>query len=68
MIGKLIGAAVGAKVAERARGIDGPAGAILGALAVPLVRRLGPLGWVAVAAGGYAAKRMSRKSARSSRY
>jgi len=59
MIGKIIGAVVGAKVAERTRGIDGPGGALLGAIAVPVARRLGPLGWVAVAVGGYAAKRMA---------
>ena len=61
MIGKIIGAMVGAKVAERARGVSGPSGAILGAVAVPLARRLGPVGLAAVALGGYAAKRMSQK-------
>jgi hypothetical protein len=61
MIGKIIGAAVGAKVAERARGISGPGGAILGAVAIPLVRRMGPVGLVAVALGGYAASRLGRK-------
>ena len=62
MIGKLIGAMVGARVAERARGVSGPGGAILGAVAVPLARRLGPVGLVAVALGGYAAKRLARKT------
>jgi len=61
MIGKMIGAMVGAKVAERARGVSGPGGAILGVVAVPLARRLGPVGLVAVALGGYAAKRMAKR-------
>jgi hypothetical protein len=62
MIGKLIGGMVGAKVAERARGgVGGPGGALIGALAIPLARRLGPVGLAAVALGGYAAKRLARK-------
>jgi len=62
MIGKVIGGMVGAKVAERARGgLGGSGGAILGAVAVPLARRLGPVGLVALALGGYAAKRMAKK-------
>ncbi len=62
MIGKIIGAAVGAKVAERTRGgLGGPGGALLGAVAVPLARRLGPVGLAAIALGGYAASRMGRK-------
>lgn len=62
MIGKIIGAAVGAKVAERTRGgLGGPGGALLGMVAVPLARRLGPVGIAAVAIGGYAAKRLAKK-------
>lgn len=62
MIGKIIGAAIGAKVAERTRGGLGPTGgALLGTAAVAVARRLGPVGWVAVALGGYAAKRMGGK-------
>ncbi|WP_121117385.1 hypothetical protein [Croceibacterium ferulae] len=62
MIGKMIGAAVGARVAEKARGgIGGTGGALVGALAVPLLRRLGPVGLITVALGGYAASRMSGK-------
>lgn len=62
MIGKIIGAMVGAKVAERARGgVGGPGGAILGAVAVPLARRLGPVGLAAIALGGYAAKKMGTR-------
>ena len=61
MIGKLIGAMVGAKAAEHARGINGPAGAILGAGAVALARRMSPLSLIAVAAGGYAMKKYNEK-------
>jgi hypothetical protein len=61
MIGKLIGAAVGAKAAQHARGVNGPAGALLGMGAVAVARRMGPLGWVAAAAGGYALKRYNDK-------
>lgn len=62
MIGKMIGAAIGARVAEKARGgIGGTGGALVGALALPLLRRVGPVKLVALALGGYAASRMSGK-------
>jgi len=58
MLGKLIGAAIGAKTASNMRGgLGGPGGALLGAVAVPVIRRLGPLGMIVAAAGGYAFKR-----------
>jgi len=61
MIGKIIGAIAGAKAAEHTRGVSGPGGALLGAGAVALARRLGPVGLVAAAAGGYALKRYNEK-------
>jgi hypothetical protein len=61
MIGKLIGAVVGAKAAEHARGVNGPGGAVLGAAAVALARRFGPMGMIAAAVGGYALKRYNEK-------
>ena len=61
MLGKILGAVVGAKAAQHARGIDGPAGAIIGAGAVALARRMGPMGLVAAALGGYALKRYNEK-------
>jgi hypothetical protein len=68
MIGRIIGAMAGAKAAEHSRNIGGATGALLGAVAVPLVprliRRLGPIGWIAAAAGGYALKRMNDKQAK----
>ncbi len=54
MIGKILGALIGAKV-ERKREQSGLKGAVLGAAAAGLVRRLGPVG---LALGGaYAAKK-----------
>ena len=65
MIGKLIGAIVGATAAKsEPGGLGGTGGALIGA-AVPMVlRRFGPLGLVAVAVGGYAYKRYSDKHAK----
>ncbi len=57
MFGKLIGAAAGAEASKFTRAFDGPAGAVMGALAVPLVRRLSLPALVVLGAGGYFAKR-----------
>lgn len=57
MFGKLIGAAAGAEASKFTSAFDGPAGAIMGALAVPLVRRLSLPALVVLGAGGYLAKR-----------
>lgn len=61
MIGKIIGAIAGEKIARHVRGIDGTGGALLGVGAATLLRRLGPVGLVAAAAGGYALKRYVEK-------
>ena len=54
MVGKILGALIGAEV-ERKRQQSGLRGAVIGAVAVGLVRRLGPIG---LAIGGtWAAKR-----------
>lgn len=57
MIGKIIGALVGAEV-ERKRNESGSGlkGAVLGAAAVGVMRRLGPIGLVL--GGAYVAKKM----------
>lgn len=58
MLGKIIGAVAGAKMAKNTRGgMKGPGGALLGAGAVAVARRFGPLGLVAGALGGYWLKR-----------
>lgn len=60
MIGKLIGAAIGNRIAKGAGG-GGPVGALVGAAAVTAARRLSPLTMIALAAGGYALKSYANK-------
>lgn len=55
MIGKILGALIGAEV-ERRRQESGLKGAVLGAAAVGLAKRLGPI--ALVAGGTYAAKKL----------
>jgi hypothetical protein len=61
MIGKIIGAALGAKAAEHTRGVGGAGGALLGVGAAALLRRMSLPAMLALAAGGYAYKRYSDK-------
>lgn len=63
MIGKIIGALAGEKLAKRS-GISGTGGALLGAGAATLLRRLGPVGLIAAAVGGYALKKHRDKQQR----
>ena len=62
MIGKLIGAGVGAKLGSESRKMGGTTGAVLGAVAVPLVRRLRLPTLLALAGGGYLVKRLADKA------
>ena len=64
MLGKIIGAVVGERAARHVSGVNGTGGALLGAAVPSLLRRLGPLGLIAAAAGGYALKRHSEKRQR----
>jgi len=57
MIGKILGAIAGQRIARDASGISGAHGALLGVGVATLLRRLSPLGIVAFAIGGYAAKK-----------
>ena len=57
MLGKILGAIAGKKAAEHTENIGGTGGALLGAAAVTLVRRMSIPGLIAVGAGGYALKR-----------
>ena len=57
MIGKVLGAFVGGKVAQHVRGIEGPTGAALGVLAPALIRRLSWPAMIALGVGGYLAKK-----------
>jgi hypothetical protein len=61
MLGKIIGAIAGKRAAHHVSGINGTGGALLGVGAAALLRRLGPIGLVAAAAGGYALKRHYEK-------
>ena len=67
MIGKLIGAMIGERASRNVDGINETGGALLGAAAIPLVRRLGPIGLIAVAAGAYAYKRHQDKKLKAAR-
>ena len=62
MIGKLIGAGVGAALGKESRKIGGTTGAILGAVAIPVVTRLRIPALLALAGGGYLAKRLAEKA------
>ncbi|MXP40307.1 hypothetical protein GRI75_01445 [Altererythrobacter soli] len=59
MIGKIIGAIAGAKVAQHSRNVGGTGGALLGAAAVPLIRRMSLPAMLVLGAGGYAYKKWS---------
>lgn len=65
MIGKVLGAFVGGKVAQHVRGIEGPTGAALGVLAPALLRRLSFPAMVALGVGGYLAKKAIDRGATS---
>ncbi len=62
MIGKIIGAFVGDKIAKQTKGVSGPAGAALGVLGTTLIRRLSIPAMVALGAGGYLAKKYMDKN------
>ena len=62
MIGKLIGAAIGERAAREMQGGNQAVGALAGALALPLIRKLGPIGLIALAAGAYGIKYLSEKT------
>ncbi|WP_404477927.1 hypothetical protein [Novosphingobium sp. BL-52-GroH] len=65
MIGKIVGAIAGSQVARHVRGVDGTGGALLGVAATAVLRRMGPVGLIATAVGGYALKKYAdrRKAA-----
>jgi hypothetical protein len=62
MIGKLICAAIGERAAREIGGGNQVVGAMVGALALPLLRRLGPIRLLALASGGYAMKYLIERS------
>lgn len=69
MLGKIIGAIAGKRMAQNVAGVDGTAGALLGVGAATMLKRLGPVGLVAAAAGGYVLKkRYDKQQARKAAY
>ncbi|MDG6077805.1 hypothetical protein E3U23_01155 [Erythrobacter litoralis] len=61
MIGKVIGAFVGDRLAKQTSGIGGAGGAALGVVAATVLRRMSLPAMLAIGAGGYLAKKMSEK-------
>ncbi len=61
MIGKIIGAIAGSKIAQHTSGMSSPFGAAAGVLTATALRRVSLPGLVALAAGGYFAKKMMDK-------
>jgi len=61
VIGKIVSAVVGKKIAERTSGMSEGTGALIGVAAATVLRRLGPVGFVAAATGGLLAKRYIAK-------
>ena len=64
MIGKIIGGLAGAKMAEKTSKLGGTGGALLGAAAVGVARRLSLPALIALGAGGYAYKKYSERKAK----
>lgn len=61
MIGKLVGAAVGAKMMEKSDNIGGVGGAVIGATTVAVVRRMSLPALFVVGAGAYAFTKLREK-------
>ena len=64
MIGKIIGAFVGDKLAKQTSGIGGASGAALGVIAATAIRRLSLPAMIALGAGGYVVKKVMEKNER----
>lgn len=61
MLKKMIGAAIGAKLAKNSPAVGGAAGAALGAAVPWVIGRLSLPGMIALGVGGYAAKRLMER-------
>lgn len=61
MIGKIIGAFVGEKVAKRTSSMGGASGAALGVIATTVLRRMSLPAMIALGAGGYVVKKIVDK-------
>ncbi len=58
MIGKVIGAFVGDKLAKQTSGIGGPTGAALGVIATTVISRMSLPAMAVIGVGGYVAKKL----------
>ncbi|NVD44990.1 hypothetical protein [Qipengyuania atrilutea] len=67
MIGKVIGAFVGDKLAKKTGDIDGATGAVLGVVATTVLRRMSLPAMLAIGAGGYLAKKLGEPSTKTDR-
>ena len=63
MIGKIIGAYAGDKLAKQTGSLGGAGGAALGVIAATVLRRMSLPAMLALGAGGYIAKRLREKGA-----
>jgi hypothetical protein len=61
MIGKIIGAIAGSKVADRVSGINSPFGAAAGVVTATALRRMSLPALIVLGAGGYFAKKVFDK-------
>ena len=62
MIGKIIGAYAGDKLAKQTSGIGGAGGAALGVIAASALRRMSLPAMIALGAGGYVAKKLYERN------
>lgn len=62
MIGKIIGAYAGDKLAKKTSGIGGAGGAALGVIAASVLRRMSLPAMIALGAGGYVAKKLYERN------
>ena len=62
MIGKIIGAYAGDKLAKQTSGIGGAGGAALGVIAAGVLRRMSLPAMIALGAGGYVAKKLYERN------
>jgi len=63
MIGKIIGAFAGAQASKYTHSLGGTGGAIAGAIAVSVIRRIRWPVLLALGAGGYAVKKQAERDA-----
>lgn len=61
MIGKIVSTMAGRKIAARTPGLSEGQGALIGLAAVTLMRRMGPMGFIAAAGGGWVVSRLMKK-------